>query len=173
MERRGTPSSTSVVRPRQRQPRAPQLPSMASSVVPEHQRSAAQVIDLELSGRNIIPGKRQRTQSARAGDAAAAKPPPRKPGLRYVGPTERCKDAEIMSSATENVTQWRHANRFDHSSTSPTYYAAIYSNNFRTVYDTRYAFATLRLGTNAVSFKTICQRIISFKSRVTRRVRKF
>ncbi|KAJ7865056.1 hypothetical protein B0H13DRAFT_1898810 [Mycena leptocephala] len=37
---RGTPSSTSVVRPQQGQPRAPQLPSMASSVVPEHQRSA-------------------------------------------------------------------------------------------------------------------------------------
>ncbi|KAJ7933722.1 hypothetical protein B0H13DRAFT_1855968 [Mycena leptocephala] len=55
---------------------------MASSVVPEHQRSTAQVMDLELSDRDIIPGKRQRTQSARAGDAAAAKPPPRKPGLR-------------------------------------------------------------------------------------------
>ncbi|KAJ7906886.1 hypothetical protein B0H13DRAFT_1880196 [Mycena leptocephala] len=79
MERRGTPSSTSVVRPRQRQPRAPQLPSMAP-VVPEHQRPTAQVIDLELSVGNTIPAKRQRTQSARAGDAAA-KPPPRRPGL--------------------------------------------------------------------------------------------
>ncbi|KAJ7933527.1 hypothetical protein B0H13DRAFT_2306632 [Mycena leptocephala] len=83
MERRSTPYSTSVVRPQQGQPRAPQLPSMASSVVPEHQRSAAQVIDVELSVRNIIPGKRQRTQSAHARDAAAAKPPPRKPGLRH------------------------------------------------------------------------------------------
>ncbi|KAJ7831100.1 hypothetical protein B0H13DRAFT_1915593 [Mycena leptocephala] len=55
---------------------------MASSVVPEHRWSAAQVIDLELSDRNIIPGKRQRTQLPRAGDAAAAKPPPKKPGLR-------------------------------------------------------------------------------------------
>jgi hypothetical protein len=82
MERRGTPSSTSVVRPRQGQPRAPPVLSMFSSVVPEHQRSAAQVKDLELSVRNIIPGKRQCTKSARAGDAAAAMPPPRKPGLR-------------------------------------------------------------------------------------------
>ncbi|KAJ7869840.1 hypothetical protein B0H13DRAFT_1896462 [Mycena leptocephala] len=54
-----------------------------ASSIPQHViQSENVVIDLELSGRNIIPGKRQRTQSARAGDATAAKPPPKKPGLR-------------------------------------------------------------------------------------------
>ncbi|KAJ7458684.1 hypothetical protein B0H11DRAFT_1924684 [Mycena galericulata] len=55
--------------------------SKALAAGPVQRRSTAQVIDLELSGRNIIMGKRRRTQSTRAAEAAAARMPSRKPGL--------------------------------------------------------------------------------------------